>query len=286
MSRKRTVVLVCALAVMVAAIALIIVVAVSREEAGDIYEDLQSQVTIPPVTEPDSSEPPDTKPDEPETPPTEPEPEAPSVGPEEPEEPKEPYVSPINFESLRKTNEDIYAWITIPDMDVISYPVVQHPTDDTYYLKHTIEGREGFPASIYTEKWNSKDFTDRVTIIYGHNMADGTMFGPLYRFSSSTYMREHRIISLYTPEGEFHYRIWASVTYSDAYLPYVFDLTTEEGVGAFIRSIQNVRDLNSFVDSEVEVSETDRFVVLSTCRPDNRYRLLVVGVLDEELSTK
>lgn len=285
MSKKRIIVLICALVVMLAAIAVIIVYTVDREEAGDIYRELQDQVTIPPIdTKPVSTAPPTLPKD---TQPAETTPPEPTEPPTQPTQPEEPYVSPIDFEPLWEINKDVYGWIDIPGMDV-SYPLLQHPTDDTYYLEHTIEGKKKRPGTIYTEKWNSKDFSDRVTIVYGHNMhSNGTMFEPLKNYRDLTFMREHQIVSFYTPEGEYHYRIWAAVTYSNAYLPEAFDLTTQEGVGKFLEAIRSVHDLNSHIDNEVSFTDEDRFVVLSTCiYPDTNkaHRLLVVGVLDEELS--
>ena len=82
---------------------------------------------------------------------------------------------PIDFASLKETNPDIYAWIEIPDTNV-NYPIVQSADDDSYYLNHTIDGQEGYPGSIYTEKVNAKDFSDFNTVIYGHDMKDGSMF--------------------------------------------------------------------------------------------------------------
>lgn len=282
MSRKRIAVLVLALIVFAAAIAVIVVYVTGREEAKDIYDELRDRNSIPPVTEPPATvpatDPPETEGSEPTQPPT------------EPTVPTEPYVSPVDFEALWETNEDVYAWIKIQDMEPIDYPVLQHPTDDTYYLEHTIDGKKKRPCTIYTEKWNSKDFSDRVTIVYGHNMhSDGSMFASLKNYRSLDFMREHQIVSFYTPEGEYHYRVFAAVTYSNAYLPYAFDLTTQEGVGKFLEAIRSVHDLNSHVDKEVSYTDEDRFVVLSTCMyPDanKAHRLLVVGVLDEELSSQ
>lgn len=71
--------------------------------------------------------------------------------------PEEEYVSPVDFESLRQSNADIYAWIEIPETN-INYPIVQKADDDSYYLNHTIEGKEGYPGAIYTESLNAKDF--------------------------------------------------------------------------------------------------------------------------------
>lgn len=281
MSKARKTVLICAIVVMVAALAFIAVYLLGQREAGDVYEDLQDKVPSPtdepspsdvpsPSDDPSPSDKPEEKPPEPVT---------------DPEPSETPYVSPLDFDEIRKPNEHIYAWMEIQDTD-IRYPVVQHPTDDTYYLNHTVEGKNRLPGSIYTEKWNSQDFSDFLTVVYGHNMKNGTMFGSLRKFRAKSYMEEHPVISFYTPEGEYHYRIFAAVTYSNAYLPKAFDYSTEAGRQGFIDSIVNVRDLSSYVDKDITVTAQDRLVVLSTCVGNDAYRLLVVGVLDKESSTK
>ncbi|MCD7708953.1 MAG: class B sortase, partial [Clostridiales bacterium] len=84
----------------------------------------------------------------------------------------------LDWDSLRETNSDIYAWIYIPGTNV-DYPVLQHPTDDTYYLNYNMNGTRGYPGCIYTELATSKEFTDFNTVIYGHNMRNKTMFATL-----------------------------------------------------------------------------------------------------------
>ena len=76
---------------------------------------------------------------------------------EEESEPKEEeeVIIPIDFASLKGINQDIYAWIDIADTN-IHYPIVQSPTDDNYYLKRTIDGKRGYPGSIYTQMGNKK----------------------------------------------------------------------------------------------------------------------------------
>ena len=56
-------------------------------------------------------------------------------------------------------NPDVYAWITVPGTE-IEYPILQHPSDNSYYFMHNIDGSYGYPGCIYTENLNSKDFTD------------------------------------------------------------------------------------------------------------------------------
>ena len=87
----------------------------------------------------------------------------------------------IDFAELSSINPDIYAWIRIPDTQ-IDYPVLQREEDDTYYLRHNSSGRYAFAGSIYTEEANSRDFKDPMTVLYGHNMRDGSMFQNLHFF--------------------------------------------------------------------------------------------------------
>ena len=98
---------------------------------------------------------------------------------ETPEENQEETVT-VDFEALKKINPEIIAWIRIPDTR-IDYPVVQG-TDNEYYLKHTFKKTEHVAGSIFLDKDNSPDFTNRKTILYGHNMKDGSMFQGLHKY--------------------------------------------------------------------------------------------------------
>ena len=96
---------------------------------------------------------------------------------ETPEENQKETVT-VDFEALKKINPEIIAWIRIPDTK-IDYPVVQG-TDNEYYLKHTFKKTEHVAGSIFLDKDNSPDFSNRKTILYGHNMKDGSIFQGLY----------------------------------------------------------------------------------------------------------
>ena len=86
----------------------------------------------------------------------------------------------VDFESLQSINPEVIAWIQIPALD-ISYPVAKG-TDNAYYLHHMINGETNKSGSIFMDYHNQEDFTDRNTIIYGHNMRDGSMFGTLEKY--------------------------------------------------------------------------------------------------------
>lgn len=200
----------------------------------------------------------------------------------EPEESEEPYKSPIDFEELWKTNEDIYAWIEIPGTD-IDYPIAQSAEDDAYYLNHTIEGTEGLPGSIYTEKINSKDFTDFNTVIYGHNMKNGSMFAGLHKYEDKEFLKENPYVYIYLPDKTLKYQIFAAVVFDDRHIMQSFKYDTPEGRQGFLNEIEAVRTMESSYDETVEVGTESNIITLATCiggQPDNRW--LIEAVLVED----
>ena len=90
----------------------------------------------------------------------------------------------VYFAGLKKVNPDVIAWIQIPALD-ISYPVVQGK-DNYYYLHHMFDGQENKNGSIFVDYHNQPDFLDSNTIVYGHNMKNGSMFGTLDRYQDQS----------------------------------------------------------------------------------------------------
>ena len=107
---------------------------------------------------------------------------------EDTEENQEETVT-VDFEALKKINREIIAWIRIPDTG-IDYPVVQG-ADNEYYLKHTFKKTEQVAGSIFLDKDNSPDFSNRKSILYGHNMKDGSMFQGLHKYENEQYLEIH-----------------------------------------------------------------------------------------------
>ena len=190
-------------------------------------------------------------------------------------------ASPVDWEGLWKINQDVYAWITVPGT-VIDYPILQHATDNTYYLNYNIDGSYGYPGCIYTENLNSKEFTDNNTVIYGHNMKNGTMFAGLHQFEDKNFFDSHQSVLIYTPQKTYEYTIFASYIYDDRHLLYSFDFANEEVYGSYLENIQSMRDLSANLRSDVAVTKENKIITLVTCmanQPDKR--LLVQAVLNE-----
>lgn len=188
----------------------------------------------------------------------------------------------LDWEMLKKENEDIYAWIYVPGTQ-IDYPVLQHPSNDNYYLGYNLDGSPGYPGCIFSQSYNRKDFTDPLTVLYGHNMKNGSMFGDLHEFEDNEFFEENSYIYIYTSEKNLVYEIFSACAVSDELLLYKYDTTTEKGMQQFIEDMTNVREMNAHVRSEVQTLIEDHYLTLSTCiKGKSNQRWLVNGVLVEE----
>jgi len=191
----------------------------------------------------------------------------------------------VDLQNLRETvNKDIYAWIYVPGTKV-NYPVLQHETDDTYYLNYNLDGSKGYPGCIYTEKkYNSKDFTDANTVLYGHNMKNGTMFGSIHRYEDEDFFNENRYIYVYTDERLLCYKIFAAYEHSNQHLLFNNDFEDTYSFCYYFKKVQEGRNMHRIFADDVELTgEGQHVITLSTCinnKPDNRY--LVQGVLVNE----
>ncbi len=188
----------------------------------------------------------------------------------------------IDFDSLHETvSEDIYAWIYIPNTN-IDYPVLQHATDNAYYLEHNLDGSEGYPGCIYTENYNSKDFTDPQTVVYGHNMRDGTMFSDLHKYEDEDFFNENKYVFFYTEDDVFAYRIFAAYQTDNSHQLLNYNFSDS---GVFIRYLNHIFEIESdpqILDRDVKYDEDSRLLTLSTCVMKERQfhlRYLVQGFM-------
>lgn len=250
--KKRKIIFVLCLLLLLAGLTYLIVYFVQKEDNNKVYEDIQEQNKV--VEEPV----------------------------EEPEPEPEPVVIPIDFAGLKETNEHIYAWIDIEDTN-IHYPIVQHPTDDLYYLEHTIEGVKGYPGSIYTEGVNAKDFSDFNTLIYGHDMRDGSMFKHLHKFADPEFFNSHETVTIYTETAIKTYRVFAAIVYDNRHIMYTYDNDNVEDRKAFIQSLYDARSMKNLFREGMTIDENSRLITMSTCitgQPDKRYIVVAAEVVD------
>ena len=87
----------------------------------------------------------------------------------------------VDFDKLKSVNEDVVGWIYVDALPDISYPIVKGKDNQTY-LHQTYEKNYNFAGTIFVDYENSGDFSDCNTLVYGHNMKNGSMFGHLKKF--------------------------------------------------------------------------------------------------------
>lgn len=193
------------------------------------------------------------------------------------------YEPVIDFTKLQtEENADIYAWIRM-DNTVIDYPVLQHPSDDTFYLMHNVDGSYGYPGCIYSELYNTNTFEDPVTVLYGHNMKNGTMFGALHQFEDQDFFEQNTSFEIYMPDQTLVYEIVAALETDDKRITVWYNFEDEKAYQNYIDELMQGKESELYHFREgVELTTKDKLVVLQTCvseRKSNRY--IVVGALRE-----
>ncbi len=188
---------------------------------------------------------------------------------------------PIDFEELQRTCPDAYAWIVVPDTKV-DYPIVQSPTDNAFYMDHNPMGEYEFAGAIFTEDYNTKTFEDPNTLIYGHNMKNGSMFKELHKFEDKEFFEKHPYFTIYTPDQVLTYQVFAAYTYDNRHIMKEFDFTDREVFQLYLQSILEQKSMSANIARDVEVTADDKIVTLSTCNGINEQRYLVQGVLLSE----
>ena len=196
---------------------------------------------------------------------------------------------PVDLDQWMSDYPDICSWISIPGTEV-DYPVVQSPEGegDDYYLRLTLDKVEATAGTLYTQKsYNSQDYSDNVTVIYGHNMRNKSMFGRLDEYSNEEFRAEHNYIYIYQPGKVLTYELAFAVTYSDAHILYTYDCNNDvEGYQEFLDSVKSSPYGPKWISDEIELTTDDKIIILSTCNSIDDQRYLVgaklISVQDAE----
>ena len=226
-------------------------------ESAGAYKDIASHVELPEQAE---------TPEEDNTE-TEPAGEDPSV-----------VLPTVDFEALRETGPDIIGWLTLPDT-AINYPVTQ-ADDNEYYLHHLYDGTYNKTGCLFADYENQEDFSDRNTIIYGHNMRDGSMFAALNEYDGQSYFDGHPQMYLVTPGGGYVVEIFTafvakpSESGSDT-SPWRLSFKDD---GAYTTWLSEMAG-RSVIETDVTVTSSDKVLTLSTCTPGGASRFIVMGKL-------
>ena len=175
---------------------------------------------------------------------------------------------------------DVYAWIEIPGTD-IDYPIAYcEDAVDPFWYSHDMDGNPSDTGMIITDALNGKDFSDPMTLIYGKDAADGTMFSQLAFFRDPGFFADHDYVNIYTGDAELKYRIFACFIDSSDHILVNFDFNDPTGFSEYFGSIGNVRDLSANIREGSVPSVGDHVIALITHCGDDSKRLFVEAVLE------
>lgn len=186
----------------------------------------------------------------------------------------------VDFEKLKNINKDVVGWIECKGTK-IDYPVVQC-SDNNYYLHHSIKKEENLSGTIFMDANNNKDFQDDITVIYGHNMKNNSMFGNLNEYSNQSYYDKHPQMYYHTANAVYKFNLFAAVN-QDATKLIAGNYSDKS---QFVKDMKNVKSNSSF-KSKTKIDENSKVICLFTCldtgSAGTNNRRLVYGTVSKVL---
>ena len=178
-----------------------------------------------------------------------------------------------NTEELRELSADAVAWITV-DGTRIDYPLMQGKTNAEYLNKDPY-GEFSLSGSIFLDSRNDKTFSDPYSLIYGHHMEYGAMFGSLDEYKDKAFFDAHRTGLLTVTNGdEYSIGIFA-VCKAQATEKVIFD-PPESNNQALLEYLND----HALIYDPSGVGAGLKLIALSTCQSaESNERMIVFGVL-------
>lgn len=171
---------------------------------------------------------------------------------------------------LRSDYPAAVGWITVPGTDV-DYPFVQGD-DNEYYLRRGIDGKYLYAGVPFLDYRCASDLSGGNSIIFGHNLRNGSMFGTLSRFKEQSFFAEHRYFYVFLEHNTIRAEIIACLVVTPNQAPYVFDPDVSSDYPE-----QCIRDARCAA-SGLSFTSSDRFITLATCDYEkNNSRVILIG---------
>ena len=167
----------------------------------------------------------------------------------------------IDFDALKKSNSDTVGYIKVNNTN-IDYVVVQ-TKDNSYYLNHNFNKEKNRAGWIFLDYRNKLDGSDKNTIIYGHNMKDGSMFETLSNVLQKWWYEDSNnyIVTFTTEEKTFMYQVFSTydIKNEDYYIKTKFN--SDNDYEKFLKTIKS----RSNHDYGIELTKDDTILTLSSC---------------------
>ena len=193
----------------------------------------------------------------------------------------------IDWNKLHERNTDVYAWIYVPGTRV-DHVVVQpsKSKSDLYYMDKNLDKKYEFAGTIFSERHNKKDFSDPVTVLYGHNMINGGMFATLHKFKNPKFFKKHKKMYVYQPKRRLTYKIYSTYTYDDRHILNSFDFTDAKILKDYQKMTLKPKAMDRNVRKKTKLDANSKILTLSTCTNGaSNTRYIVQGVLIKDEQT-
>ena len=175
-----------------------------------------------------------------------------------------------DIEGLQNTNPEVLGWLWIPDT-TINYPLLR-AADNWKYLNLSYNLQQTNSGSIFMDFRNSDVLSDDNTVIYGHNMKSGGMFGKLKDYAELEYLEDHPYVYIFTAARILKYRIFAAYETTSTSESYTRDFSGDISFDAFMTYISA-----SAGENMTETPQTrEPLLLLSTCTSGKRTERFVL----------
>lgn len=187
---------------------------------------------------------------------------------------EDPLKRVVDFKKLKERNSDVIGWLYIPDT-TIDEPILKGKTNDTY-LYSDIDKKSKTAGQVFIDEINSKDFKDDNTIIYGHNMRNGSRFHNLRYYVEKEFYDGHNLVYIYLPDGSINvYKVFSARVIDASSDFYRRDIDYKK----YIEKAQSKARQKSDVSDE-----QNPLILLSTCYGrDSDSRYVVFARLDKNV---
>ena len=175
----------------------------------------------------------------------------------------------VDFDVLLQENPDTVAWIRFDEPSIISYPVVKS-ADNKEYLTKTFTESDNKLGAIFMDMRNTSDFSDKNTMIYGHNMRNGSMFGTFRKLHEQSNLTSP-YVWICTPKHTWRYKIFSVHTASVTGETYTLFSMADEQFAEYLKSMKSASELQL----DAEADKDDKVITMSTCTGNSSTRFVI-----------
>lgn len=164
-----------------------------------------------------------------------------------------------SFDELLAINQDVVGWITLDNTN-IDYPVMQGETNLTYF-NMDIYGDFALGGSIYLDSRNDPNFNDPYSLLYGHYMASGRMFGDLERYKEEDFFNKNQKGSLLMPDKVYELEVYATLLVKSSDEAIFNPPLWNDNINGLIEYAEN----NALYLNDMDIDESVQILAFTTC---------------------